>query len=189
MSGSEQPGAAGGARSSPWPYTVLKLLAATAIFAMAALTFVDVIGRYVFNAPIPGTFEIVGLLLGVVTFAALPLVTRDRAHITVDLFDHLIKGGFRRVQQLVVLVASAAVIGFFAERLLATAVDEYRADYVTEYFGISRAPLLVVLSILSAVTCAILVVMIWRYLTGRLAMTQPVAGVDGGIAPPDKPTH
>lgn len=155
---------------------------------MAAVTFVDVIGRYVFSAPIPGTFEIVGLLLGVVTFSALPLVTRDRAHITVDLFDHLIRGRARKVQQFVILVGSAAVMGFFAERLLATAIDEYQADYVTEYFGITRMPLLIALSILCAITCVILLIMIWQYITGRLEVKRP-PDLGAEIDPSDKPTH
>ena len=38
---------------------------AVAVFGMAAWTFIDVIGRYFFNAPIPGSFEIVGLILGI----------------------------------------------------------------------------------------------------------------------------
>lgn len=184
MTGNTEPGASEGARSSAWLYGALKATVATVLFAMAAITFVDVIGRYVFNAPIPGTFEIVGLLLGVVTFSALPLVTRDQAHITVDLFDSFIKGGFRKVRQFVILAGSAAVTAFFAERLLATAIDEYRADYVTEYFGITRAPLLIVLSLLCLVTCLILVAMTWRYLTGRLESPPP-----GGIGPPDAPAH
>ena len=135
---------------------------------MAILTFVDVLGRYVFSAPIPGTFETVGLLLGLVTFSALPLVTRSQNHITVDLFDSFIKGKFRKVQQFIILVGSAIVIGFFAERLIATAIDEHNANYVTEYFGISRAPLLILLAIFCLITALILIVMIYQYLNGKL---------------------
>ena len=62
------PGTVKGVRQSNWVFAALKVAAALMIFAMAALTFADVIGRYVFSAPIQGTFELVGLLLGVVTF-------------------------------------------------------------------------------------------------------------------------
>ena len=74
MPQSETPEAGPGPRRSAWPVHLLKVMVALFLFAMAALTFVDVIGRYVFSAPVPGTFESVGLLLGLVTFAALPLI-------------------------------------------------------------------------------------------------------------------
>jgi TRAP-type C4-dicarboxylate transport system permease small subunit len=149
-------------------YLALKLLVAILLFGMAALTFVDVVGRYIFSAPIPGTFETIGLLMGLVTFSALPLVTRAENHITVDLFNSFIKGKFRKVQQLFILVGCAIVIGFFSERLIATAIDEHNANYVTEYFGISRAPLLIFLAILCIITTLILIMMTWKYLNGTL---------------------
>lgn len=167
------PGADGGARQSNRLFFALKLLAAVMIFAMAALTFLDVVGRYVFAAPIQGTFEIVGLLLGVVTFAALPLVTHARAHITVDLFDSFIRGRFRWIQQFVTLIGSAIVVAFFSERLFSAGLDEAAANYVTEDLGLSRAPLLYGLSALSAITALILVVMIWQMATGKLEVMQP----------------
>ena len=169
----DMPGAEAGVRQSNWVFLALKVIAAIMIFAMAALTFADVIGRYVFSAPIQGTFEIVGLLLGVVTFAALPLVTHSRTHITVDLFDSFIRGKIRWVQQFATLIGSACVIGFMAERLIAAGIDEAEANFVTEDLGLSRAPLLYGLSGLSMITVIILLVMIWQLLTGRLEIKQP----------------
>ncbi len=166
MPQSETPEAGPGPRRSAWPVHLLKVMVALFLFAMAALTFVDVIGRYVFSAPVPGTFESVGLLLGLVTFAALPLITLEKGQITVDLFDHFIRGRFRQIQQLVVLLGSAAMALFIAERLWSAAVDEWQANYVTEYFGISRAPLLVFLAVLSLVTFVILLIMTWQYAQG-----------------------
>ena len=152
MSDSAEPGAREGAQRPGRLIRGLDLLVAAVLFGMAALTFVDVVGRDAFSAPIPGTFETVGLMLGVVAFAAFPFVTLSDRHITVDLFDHFIRGGFRRVRDIAVMLSIAAMAGFMAERLWAAALDEWQNDYVTEYFGISRAPLLVVLAILSAGT-------------------------------------
>lgn len=194
MTDSDGPGTQAGARPTSiyadWIYGALKLVVAVVLFSMAGLTFVDVIGRYLFSAPVPGTFETVGLLMGVVTFAALPLVTRAQNHITVDLFDSFIRGSFRKFQQFIVLLGSAAMIGFMAERLWSTAIDEHNADYVTEYFGISRAPLLIGLSFLCMITCLILVFMIWLYLTGRLESKQSETDqAVHEVRPEDKPTH
>ncbi len=173
MSDQDMLGAEAGARQSNLVFKALKIVAAIMIFAMAALTFADVIGRYVFSAPIQGTFEIVGLLLGVVTFAALPLVTHSRTHITVDLFDSFIRGKFRFVQQFATLVGSACVIAFIAERLIAAGIDEAEANFVTEDLGLSRAPLLYSLSGLSMITVIILLIMMWQMATGRLEIKQP----------------
>ncbi len=186
------PGADDGARQaspqSNWVFTALKLIAAVMIFAMAALTFADVIGRYVFSAPIQGTFEIVGLLLGVVTFAALPLITLARSHITVDLFDSFIRGRFRWIQQFTILAGSACVIAFIAERLIAAGIDEAEANFVTEDLGLSRAPLLYGLSFLSMITVVILIVMMWQMATGRLAVKPP--DIDRlKTGPGDRPAH
>lgn len=175
MSDFDKPGATVGARPSNWVFKPLKFLSAVMIFAMAALTFADVIGRYVFFAPIQGTFEIVGLLLGVVTFSALPLVSHSRTHITVDLFDNYIRGKFRWLQQFVILIGSASVVAFIAERLIAAGIDEAEANFVTEDLGLSRAPLLYGLSGLSIITVVILLIMAWQMATGRLEVKLPDA--------------
>ena len=173
MSDIDEPDTDEGVRQSNWVFTALKLIAAIMMFAMAALTFADVLGRYVFSAPIQGTFEIVGLLLGVVTFSALPLITYERAHITVDLFDSFIRGKFRFVQQFATLLGSACVVAFIAERFIAAGIDETEAQYVTEDLGLSRAPLLYGLSGFSMIAVGILIVMMWHMLTGRLPVKQP----------------
>ena len=54
---------------------------------MMALTFVDVVLRYVFNRPLRGGFEVTELLLLVLIFAGLPLVTHANEHVTMDLID------------------------------------------------------------------------------------------------------
>ncbi len=173
MSDNAEPGAESGARPARWLLRGLELVVAALLFAMAALTFVDVVGRDTFNAPIPGTFETVGLLLGVVAFAAFPMVTLSERHITVDLFDHFIRGRFRRVRDAVVTLGVAAMAGFMAERLWAAAADEWRNDFVTEYFGVSRAPLLVLLAILCAGTAVAVLVKAVRRRRDNAARPDP----------------
>ncbi len=129
---------------------------------MSVLTFVDVLGRYFFASPVPGTFEIVGLLLGVVAFAGLPLVSNDQAHITVDLFDGFIRGRFRRVRALLVLLGSALTVAFIGYRLLMAGLDEAANNFVTENLGISRAPLIYVMAALAFLTCGLFLLMCWR---------------------------
>ena len=154
----------------------LKLLAlvavAVAVFAMAGLTFVDVIGRYFFNAPIPGAFEIVGLILGIAMIGAFPLVTFQERHITVDLFDSFIRGRFRRVRQVTVRLGTAAMAGFMAERLYAAAIDEWANDFVTENLEITRVPLLLVMAAICALTAVGMTIITIR------GLRQPVKDIE-----------
>ena len=53
----------------------LGVIAVTALFAMMALTFVDVIGRYGFHHSIFGAAEIIEVLMIVAVFAGLAFIT------------------------------------------------------------------------------------------------------------------
>lgn len=132
--------------------TLYLIFIAVAVFGMAAWTFVDVIGRYFFNAPIPGSFEIVGLILGIAMIGAFPLVSFGERHITVGLFDGFIRGGARVFRNFVVRLGTAGMAAFMAERLYAAAVDEWANDFVTENLGISRSPLLIAMAVICAAT-------------------------------------
>ena len=52
---------------------------------MAVLTFIDVIGREAFKAPIPPKVELTELLMGLCVYLGLGLTTITRGHIRVDI--------------------------------------------------------------------------------------------------------
>ena len=68
---------------------VLGGFAAVMLAILVGLTVVDVVGRYFFNAPIPGGYEITQILMAAIIFGGLPAVSRLESHITVDLLDGL----------------------------------------------------------------------------------------------------
>lgn len=80
----------------------LGVLVAALLFSMMALTFFDVMGRYVFNSPLPGAYELAENLLAICVFAALPLAALRREHVTVSLTDSLFRGAAQVIQQLLV---------------------------------------------------------------------------------------
>ena len=59
-----------------WLDRALGTAAAVLLFCLMALTTADVVGRYIFNWPIRGAFEITELLLLTLIFAGLPLASR-----------------------------------------------------------------------------------------------------------------
>lgn len=55
------------------------------LIGLVGLTVADVIGRYVFSAPLAGAFELTELMLGALVFAALPLTTLAGEHVEIDM--------------------------------------------------------------------------------------------------------
>jgi TRAP-type C4-dicarboxylate transport system permease small subunit len=92
---------------------ILGVAASAILFVMMALTFADVVARYVFNRPLRGAFEVTELLLVVLIFAGLPLVSYADEHVTMDFIDRLLGARTRRLER-GVHVVSAALLGFLA---------------------------------------------------------------------------
>ena len=90
----------------------LGLAASVILFVMMMVTFVDVIGRYVFNRPLNGAFEVTELMLLVLIFAGLPLVSHADEHVTMDFIDHVLTSGGRRIVMAIAqLVCAATMLG------------------------------------------------------------------------------
>ncbi len=66
---------------------ILPAVSAGLILAMVAVTVIDVIGRYLFNSPLPGAFELTQVLLADLVLAALPITTLKGSHVEVDLLS------------------------------------------------------------------------------------------------------
>jgi len=64
---------------------ILSRLGCVALFLMMALTVVDVVGRYAFNSPILGAFEITSFLVSILVFSFLGYAQSQKSHVTVDL--------------------------------------------------------------------------------------------------------
>ena len=65
--------------------SLLARVGAVALFAMMLLTTADVVGRYVFNSPIIGAFEITEFLVLILIFSFIAYTQAEKGHISVDL--------------------------------------------------------------------------------------------------------
>ncbi len=63
----------------------LSRLGCAALFAMMGLTVVDVVGRYVFNSPILGAFELTSFLVSIMIYSFLGYAQSQKSHVTVDI--------------------------------------------------------------------------------------------------------
>lgn len=94
---------------------------------LAVITTVDVVGRYVFNAPLQGAYESSELLLAVLVFSCLPRVTWHRQHLTVSMIDSLLKRRGLRIQRAVVALVTTVALATLAWHLWQLAAQ--KAEY------------------------------------------------------------
>lgn len=66
--------------------TYIAYIGALSLFLMMCLTIADVAGRYLFNSPILGAFELTEYMVLILIFSFLAYAQSHKAHINVDLF-------------------------------------------------------------------------------------------------------
>jgi TRAP-type C4-dicarboxylate transport system permease small subunit len=130
-------------------------LAALTIFGLALITFVDVVARYIFNSPIPGAYEISELVMGVMIFAALPVVTWRGSHITIDLLDAITPLWITGWRDGFMFTISSGVVAVLGWQLWALATILASYGDVTEYLRIPIHPTLQAMSLLAWITSLI----------------------------------
>jgi TRAP-type C4-dicarboxylate transport system permease small subunit len=121
---------------------LLMAFAAACLFAMTAITFVDVVGRYFFNSPVNGAQEMISVLLGLGIFLALPTVTYKRAHITVDVLDALTPRHLQRPRRIVIDLLTILSLGALAYVLFKQGVSLGQMYMATPHLGIPLSPIL-----------------------------------------------
>ena len=151
----------------------LGLFLGSTIFFMMAVTFVDVVGRYFFNAPLPAADELTKLTMGVSIFAGLPLVTRRREHVTISLLDGLFKGPVLRVRQTSIDVICLGVMGTLCWRLILQAQSLAQYDDKTIFLGAPLPPFAYFTAAMTGVTMIVLAVMIWRDIFAKMSQSKP----------------
>lgn len=148
---------------------ILGGIAAFILFCLMLLTFVDVVGRDAFNAPVPGGFEITQLMMAALIFTALPVVSWKEEHIVIDLFDAFIPRGIASYLQAAVSLVSAVAMFILARQTWTLAVELRGYNEITEYLRAPVWPVVYVISVMCALATVALALNIWRHLTGRLS--------------------
>lgn len=128
----------------------LRIVAALFLLIMMAVTFIDVIGRYVFSSPLPGAFELTEVLLGLIIFVGLPLATLRQEHVTVDLLTGRASPRLRMLLSRLAQAMTAVVLGMLAWRLAVIARDLSAYGDATVFLGIPLGPVAAVMAALSA---------------------------------------
>lgn len=148
-------------RAVLWAARLLGGAAAILLFVLMTLTFVDVWGRYIFNAPVSGGFELTELMMAALIFAGLPLVTMEGEHITVDLADFSMSRMLQGFRDALISLACAAMMAVLSYRMWVKASEQVDYGDVTAVLNIPVAPVTFFMCGTTAFTCLVLVVLAW----------------------------
>jgi len=109
----------------------LEWITATLLFVMMALTFVDVVGRYLFSSPVYGAAEMIQFLLAATIFSAMGVVSARDGHIAVELFSPKLKSRFGQLHDVFVIGMAVLALGLIASRLAQIGIEALHTQKVT----------------------------------------------------------
>lgn len=142
----------------------LMMIIAVVMFSMMAVTFIDVTGRYVFNTPIPGGFELIQFLMPLAMFGALPVITRLEEHIVISVLEGVLGSRGVWIQRFLVLMGCAVVNTGISYVMWLQGVEFIESQQMSGFLEWSFAPPAFIISGLSALTVVIIISMLVLHL-------------------------
>ncbi len=132
--------------------TLCGLLAGIALFAIMALTFLDVGGRKLLSTSIPGSLEMTELLMVIVIFGALPLVSERGEHVVFDSLDPYLPEAIKKVQRALVHLLCGAALLALGWLMWQTGTDFLQSGETTAQLKILKAPFIYGMGVLCGFT-------------------------------------
>lgn len=125
-----------------WQASVVRavsLLLCVLLFVMVVLTFIDVLGRRLFNTPVYGANDMTEHLMALIVFSGLPLLTARRGHLSIDLLDgFLLKPSWRAWHKAVDLLI-ATILALIAWQFWVLAQEAVEINEISPALMIPRA--------------------------------------------------
>lgn len=132
------------------------IVAAILLMLMMLVTFVDVVGRYLFNSPLPGGFELTEIMLAVLVFAGLPLVCRSEDNVTVTLLIDRLSPTLRSLHSMLMNLIAGGVLFVVAREMWDRAERLISRGNHTTHLEIPLGPLAQLMAILAAISALFL---------------------------------
>ena len=107
---------------------ILALVSGALLLVLMGFTVVDVVLRYVFNAPFSGSFEFTEFLMSAIVFLAIAYTGWTGGHVSVDLFEKwLDRPSLRFLPAIIALTGSVlfAVIAWQATRETIATIGQF----------------------------------------------------------------
>ena len=135
--------------------TLCGLMAALALFAIMLLTLMDVSGRKLLSASVPGSLELTELLMVAVIFAGLPLVSLQGEHVVFDALDSRLPPAWLRVQRAVVDALCAGLLAGLAGLMWVKGGQMASYGDITAQLKLPIGPFVYAMALLCGLTAAV----------------------------------
>ena len=145
-----------------WMHTILGPVASIVLFFMMALTFVDVIGRYLFNSPVVGGVELTEFAMAIVIFLGLTLLCCEEGHVVVDIFDSFVPEGMKPIQNIIINIVSFIVMGVISWQLWLKAGEAVEYGDRTQFLLMPMGPLFYFMSIMTGISSVIMLFIMFK---------------------------
>jgi TRAP-type C4-dicarboxylate transport system permease small subunit len=123
--------------------------------SVALLVTVSVIGRRLWDRPVPGDFEFVQMATAVALFAFLPLCQSHRGNIAVDTFTSWLSRGWQRGLDTAWDLTYAVFMGIISFGLFRAALEAYGYRTTTMVLGLPIWPAITISALLCAVVALV----------------------------------
>jgi len=143
-------------------HRVFETLAGVAILFMMTVTSIDVVGRFFFNTPLKGAFEMTEITMALVIFAGISLAALSREHITVNLFESRTPKWARRWQVVAGDIVCAAIVAVMGWRIHERGSALVDARETTLVLGVLRGHVAWAMAALCAVAMLVFLYCAWR---------------------------
>jgi TRAP-type C4-dicarboxylate transport system permease small subunit len=153
---------------------ILAVASALMVCLMMFLTFADVLGRYVFGAPLVGAYEVTEILMGLMIFGGLPLVSAARGHISVDFLSGALPPKLKTIQSIWVDAVCGFLSGVLAWRAWLYGIRLFQAGETTLELKISWGFVTQVVSILLLLTAIVFFANAWLAIRARKSVEKGV---------------
>jgi len=140
----------------------LGFLAAVVLMLLMIITFIDVLGRYLFSAPLPGAFELTEIMMAMLIFAGLPLVSRANQHVTVNLIVGILSPQTLHLQRLITQAIMAVVLAVMSWRMWIKAAEMLEQGDETSYLLLPIAPVAFFMTLMMAFSTLIIAIQFVR---------------------------
>jgi len=122
---------------------LLTYIGSIALALLMFLTIADVFGRYLFNQPVPGTFELTEMLMVLIVFLALGLAEHHNEHISLDLAYNYFSSRLKKVTDLVVDLVNLVVVAAITWQLYDYSVRMLDGNYTTAVLQLPIHPFVI----------------------------------------------
>lgn len=149
-------------RATRLAVTTAAYIAGIVLLALMLLTAADVGGRYFFNSPITGVFDITHFAVLVMAFLGLAYCGFENGHVAIDIFYKRLKPRAARMLNRFINLAGSVLFGLIAWRTMVQSVDVKEFNEASQLILIPFYPFYYVLALGAALFAAVMIVRIFR---------------------------